>query len=906
MGGPLEQVALNRLARGATCITANQRLAGWLRRTYQARQTSEGRGAWRSPDTLPWPAWLRRCWDLSMGTAELGHGSVRSLLTPVQASALWERIVRQWQERSGHHHGLLQVAEAGNLATQAWELLHAWRIPLSRLSPHGGEETAAFISWAQAFDESCERRGYVDPARIPDLLAQRFAPPDVPEALEVPESLVLAGFDELTPQQQHLLEVLRHRCCLVELMDLSSQPGQARRAAFADSLHEIRAAACWARAHIERSPDARIGIVVPALATLRASIVRVLDEVLAPGSLASPEYPERPFNVSLGLPLSQAPVVHTALLVLALAGGELDLDGTGALLRSPFLGGAEREITRRARVDARLRDLAVPMVTPQAIVQQARRRAPILAWLLRRFERRCTALPARTRASAWAEAFARLLAALGWPGERALESAEYQAVAAWHEVLDQLAGLDAVQEGLSRGQALAWLRRIAGETLFQPETPEVPVQVLGVLEAAGAHFDYVWVMGLDDEQWPPAAHPNPLLPIRLQRELGLPHASAQREHEFAARITQRLLCSAGQVVLSHARRDGDRELRTSPLIAHIPEMTEADLSLAHVPSYHELMRAAGTLERLDDSRGTAVQDPAKVRGGTRVFQSQAACPFRAFAEHRLGAAALGTAQTGLDAMTRGVLVHRVLECVWGMLGSQEKLLSLSEQELSRLLQDASEQALSEVAEKRAQGMGPRFRELERERLERLVGQWLDLEKHRPPFRVLQSELEREVTLGGLTLKARIDRLDELADGRRVIIDYKTGMLDARGWFGDRPDEPQLPAYALCGGDSIAAVAFAQVNRREMGFKGIARKADLLPGVRAFSEVEELAGCASWNEVMGYWTRALSGVAAGFLAGDAAVDPKDTAKTCRYCNLPPLCRVGDLGAASAGADDEASA
>ena len=47
----------------------------------------------------------------------------------------------------------------------------------------------------------------------------------------------------------------------------------------------------------------------------------------------------------------------------------------------------------------------------------------------------------------------------------------------------------------------------------------------------------------------------------------------------------------------------------------------------------------------------------------------------------------------------------------------------------------------------------------------------------------------------LEFAVSIDRVDRLADGARVLIDYKTGNA-AADWRGERPDNPQLPIYAL--------------------------------------------------------------------------------------------------------------
>ena len=89
-------------------------------------------------------------------------------------------------------------------------------------------------------------------------------------------------------------------------------------------------------------------------------------------------------------------------------------------------------------------------------------------------------------------------------------------------------------------EVLRHLTQLCEETVFQAEAPQAPIQVLGALEAAGMQFDAVWLLGMDDQSWPPSAAPNPLLPARLQRELGMPHASAQRELLFARHLTEQL------------------------------------------------------------------------------------------------------------------------------------------------------------------------------------------------------------------------------------------------------------------------------------------------------------------------------------------------------------------------------
>ena len=58
----------------------------------------------------------------------------------------------------------------------------------------------------------------------------------------------------------------------------------------------------------------------------------------------------------------------------------------------------------------------------------------------------------------------------------------------------------------------------------------------------------------------------------------------------------------------------------------------------------------------------------------------------------------------------------------------------------------------------------------------MILRWLNLEKARPPFVVLEQETTRFVTIGDLNLTLQIDRIDQLSHDQWMIIDYKTGTL----------------------------------------------------------------------------------------------------------------------------------
>jgi ATP-dependent helicase/nuclease subunit B len=204
--------------------------------------------------------------------------------------------------------------------------------------------------------------------------------------------------------------------------------------------------------------------------------------------------------------------------------------------------------------------------------------------------------------------------------------------------------------------------------------------------------------------------------------------------------------------------------------------------------------------------------------------------------------------------------------------------------------EAAEAAIARIRRDRPTTLSGRFAEIEKQRLVRLARNWLEYEKTRGGFSVVAIEAKRPIAIGGLQFNARLDRVDETDDGRRIVIDYKTGTPSAGSMLGERPDEPQLPLYLCTAEPAAAAVAFAQVKAGDMCFTALARDGDLFPGIKALDASTYRNRYGSWQELVGAWHTDLARIAAGFAAGEAAVDPKQYPDTCRHCGLQPFCRI----------------
>ncbi|MDX1519294.1 MAG: hypothetical protein R3318_04170, partial [Gammaproteobacteria bacterium] len=156
------------------------------------------------------------------------------------------------------------------------------------------------------------------------------------------------------------------------------------------------------------------------------------------GILAGSDRPvEKPYSITLGLPLSHYPVIHTALNILGLARRRIEIPVLSNVLRSPFDGGANVELDARSCFDAMLRERGEPDLTLKTMLRIAEGKKLKLHQQCKQFVERLKAFNVLFLSSAksctpgqWAITFSELLKQFGWPGDRILTSDEFQTIEA--------------------------------------------------------------------------------------------------------------------------------------------------------------------------------------------------------------------------------------------------------------------------------------------------------------------------------------------------------------------------------------------------------------------------------------------------------------------------------------------
>ena len=890
---------VDRIERGVTVVSGNLRLSHALQKSMEQKQLDNRLLVWETADILPWDAWVRRSYKEGLKT--LDQSTPPILLSDTQERLLWERVITETEEGQA----LLQIPAAARHCAAAWRLQHEWQISAANIQHWHNEDSKVFLTWCDIFRSHCQKNHWVTMAQLPTVLGESIQA----SRMGCDNNIILTGFDELTPQQMALFESIRQPSCQIEWIEKKPIHSDVVTVRLDQARDEITSAARWARQILEKTPEARVGIVVPELSAHRTMIQGVFDRVLIPGSLDPGAHDiQRPYNISLGLPLIHSAVVETAMLLLRWQKGRWPLEALSVVLCSPYIGGWQQERFARALLDRKLREYGrqeIPLSLLSACAHDTTKPyyCPLFIAMLEAGREIVNSLPLEATAKDWTIHFATLLATFELGQGRPLSSEEYQTIEAWNDLLRGLAQLDNVSRWMDYSQAYRYLSQSTHERIFQPQTGDTPVQIMGMMEVIGLEFDYLWVMGMHDGVWPASPRPNQFLPVALQREKKLPHSSSTRELMVASHITQRLLGSAANVIFSYPGSVGDEPLRLSAILSGLTQTTLEQIPLWQEPLWDAVIYHAAAYETWRDMP-VPVEDVTSVRGGSQIFKLQAACPFRAFAELRLGARPVDDATMGLAPSERGTLVHQVMEHFWSRVGDQKQLLDMDEPLLRKVIADCVRRAISSLEHKRGEAISERFQRLEQQRLEKLTHEWLMIEKQRQPFTVMQAEQKIKLEIEDMTINLKVDRVDELEGGARVVIDYKTGHVSPSQWFGERPEEPQLPLYSMTLPEHLVGLTFAQLKPGDSVFKGVTQEKNVLPGVRSYEQIPQAKKSEDWSALLAEWTATIKRLASEYRQGHAHVDPLRYPGSCQYCRLGQLCRINEQDSKRKDNEDEA--
>ena len=568
----------SQLRQNALLITVNNRLARRYADDYNQWMSSESQSVvWPSARILPLNTWL----TLQFQSLQDSGLTDLSLLDGFSEKKLWEDIISTEAEKNF----MMKASAIARLVMQAWSLMKQWQISLSELSGFSTLESQSLKHWSEKFELTCRRKKLISAVLLPDLISQALSDKQLP----CEEQIVFAGFEDPNKLHDCLTDSLEAAGTSVTQLKQDSINQQLVVEKYADTKSEVTAAASWAKSKLLANPSQKLAIVIPSLNENRPWIQTLFNQVLHPERTLPPPYQNMDlFNFSLGIALTDYPLVHDALLTLELIKPEFSLDTLSKILNAQYLFGepanGANALVQKTSVDLILRkhgrlNWSLDDLIAFCKSHQANHSSIQFEDLISRLETLqpiAAVFKNKQTPESLSRLFLNIWQAMGWPGNKTLNSHEYQQSEKLLQLLQDFQHLKQVNHTLSSTEAIRLFKQLASETIYQEQSEQPPLLISGLLEAAGQQFDGLWLSGLDDQTLPQQTPPNPLIPLSLQKTYDVPHSSAEREFNYAQQLLDHFIANAVDLVISYPAREQDKELRASSLLSKFEHIDKSD------------------------------------------------------------------------------------------------------------------------------------------------------------------------------------------------------------------------------------------------------------------------------------------------------------------------------------------
>lgn len=354
--------------------------------------------------------------------------------------------------------------------------------------------------------------------------------------------------------------------------------------------------------------------------------------------------------------------------------------------------------------------------------------------------------------------------------------------------------------------------------------------IYGLLEARMSRADLVICAGLTEGTWPGSAAPDPILAPAILRALGIPGADFRiglAAHDLASAL------GAPEVVLSYAVRDASGPVIPSRFLLRMEAMLADDLRKEKRAV--ELARALANPDPVPPHprpQPMPAPEQRRVPIAVTALDRLRSDPYQFYASAILGLRKLDPIDADPSAAWKGTAVHDVLKAWHEGGGIPGNLVPLAE----RMFDEMSAHPFMRAMWK------PRLIDALlwiEERTDLLAGEGRE---------VLAVECEGEITVDGIRIHGRADRIDRLADGTLAIVDYKTGkppsgsmveqgfalqlgligLIASRGGMAGVAGEPSVFEYWSLGRNKQRGFGYADSPILDGRKKAGVRREDFLP------------------------------------------------------------------------------
>ena len=841
-------------------ITPNKRLASALMKSWSFTK-SKANVAWEELNVKALEDWLNEIFEL----VQLSYENLtdKNLVSKQQELFLWKKIIKT--SKINCH------ATNAKIFSDTLSELYAHNANISDI-PYYRESTRIFAKLSKRYFHELESNNLLSTKSRDDSILDFFKEDRFHTKYE---NIICFGFDNISVLH---LDIFKNASENFFQLNPGCKNAETLVAPCDNDKHELYAATQWAADALATESHKRVAIIVPNLASNLDQVYRFINDALADNSL------KLPVNISAGKKLSNTSIGFSLINLLHSFHEDHTYQHWISLLYDPFTIFSKVPNETLHRIENMIRNnneyffnisKFINLVCNETNWDCSNTDKVLIEKILgiSKFT-----FPKKTNFKTWAELFKEIVLSFGWEHSTLISELEQQQIEGVLSTLLAYERMDSLKIEVHFQDALDTLRNHFTNVIFHPKTTQSPLEILGYLEGRNLEFDAIWICSLSSDQYPLRIINHPVLPLDFRKKFSMRRSDPHREIEFFQTEITSYQKNCSTLILSYPKKIDGAELSPCPILAKLLKY-EDKIAKIKAFDYPKSIRKKSLVRSIKEKCPKFDNAIENGKISIQTIEDQASCPFNAFAIHRLYALPQNEPALGLAPQQRGSLIHDILLEFWSDIKTSKNLANLNDFDLTHHLEASIDKSLANNAGHLKCLRGSTFKRLEASRLKTLIFPLLKLEKERKPFNILSLEHQEEFNFQDISLRCRIDRIDE-AEGKFFIIDYKTGISSKNEWQKNPIRSFQLPIYCLGLKKNIVGFCNAQIRANEHKYIGLTTDENF-PGNSIPKE--------TWQKLKISWENQINNLIERFLAGDVSL-PSDSKYLSKYQEyLIPLSR-----------------
>ncbi len=349
----------------------------------------------------------------------------------------------------------------------------------------------------------------------------------------------------------------------------------------------------------------------------------------------------------------------------------------------------------------------------------------------------------------------------------------------------------------------SWVNQTLEAASFSPvHPPEAQVVILPVSQLLGRPMQAVVMPGCDEIRLAASPEPPGMWTPSQRAALGLP---SRQELALAARSAwQHALGMPHMDVLWRTSEAGER-LMPSGFVQEVllAQASAGVLALSPDPRSQRSLRVQATPRPLPTGQALPVK-----RLSASAYEDLRRCPYRFFALRQLKLQESDELESELGKRDFGNWLHTLL---WHFHKALKATPTPDGKVRVAMINVAAEQAANDLSLSDSEFLPfaaswPRVRDG--------YLQWLSGHEA-SGAQFAEGEVWKDMTYGDITLFGKVDRIDQLPDGGRLVMDYKTEARSVtQERIKDAEEDTQLAFYAALLADDTLAAAYVNLGEKE--------------------------------------------------------------------------------------------